>query len=82
MCLLTAIPSRLRSATRFATLAFGSTTPRSPATQRDRSQIIIERLRAGSLDELCDQSREQVRSSVDPGEGVRDDVARETLAAA
>ena len=42
-----------------------------PATQRDRSQIIIETLRTGSLDELCDQSREEVCTPADPGDGLR-----------
>ena len=55
---------------------------RLTATQRDRSQIIIETLRTGSLDELCDQSREEVHTSADPGEGLRQGVAREPLAAA
>ena len=66
-------------ASRFATLVFGSASPRLPATQRDRSQIIVASLPAGSLDELCDQAREQVRAAFDPREGVPDGFARETL---
>ena len=52
---------------------------RLPTLQRDRSQIIIETLHTGSLDQLRDQSREEVRVSADPGESLREGVAREAL---
>src|SRR5947209_17478080 len=51
------------------------------ATKRDRSQIIIEILRTGSLDELCDQLREEIRTSADLGESLRKGVARKALTA-
>ena len=52
---------------------------RLPTLQRDRSQIIIETLHTGSLDQLRDQSREEVRVSADPGESLREGVTREAL---